>query len=633
MAEPLRCDIPAQADHAQLYQQLVAELADFAVFLTDPMGGITTWNPGVERILGYRENEWIGQPLQIIFTPEDRAAGIPGREMAVAARDGRAPDIRWHQRKDGSGVFIEGTLVALKASDGKLLRFSKVMRDITERKKTEEALRVSEERYRTLFNSIDEGFCTIEVLFNANGKAHDYRFLEANPAFEKHTGLVGAVGRTIREFVPHHDAHWFEIYGGIAITGLPARFENPAEGLGRFYDVYAFRIGKPEERQVAILFKDITAQKAAETERERLLQQIEAERQRLEQVFAEAPVAIIVLRGPEFVVELANPSYHHLVQGRELVGRRFADIVPELGSDVWDAFHEVMTTGVPFVRDEFYVPYDRDGDSVVEDYWFNVLYHPLREADGAISGIVAVTVDVTHQVRARQELERVNRGLEEFAHVASHDLQEPLRMVHSYSQLLARRLGDLTEEQKEFVGFIQSSVKRMERLIKDLLSYSRTVHTVGEMVTSDANLEEALRLALSQIESRAAETGAVITHEPLPTVRGNVTQLSHVFQNLLSNALKYQKPGQPPEVQIHARRQEEEWVISVRDNGIGFDPRQAERIFGLFKRLHREDEYPGTGLGLAICKRIIERYGGRIWAESGPGVGSTFHFSLPAGPS
>jgi light-regulated signal transduction histidine kinase (bacteriophytochrome) len=262
-----------------------------------------------------------------------------------------------------------------------------------------------------------------------------------------------------------------------------------------------------------------------------------------------------------------------------------------------------------------------------------VLYHPLREADGAISGIVAVTVDVTHQVRARQELERVNRGLEEFAHVASHDLQEPLRMVHSYSQLLARRLGDLTEEQKEFVGFIQSSVKRMERLIKDLLSYSRTVHTVGEMVTSDANLEEALRLALSQIESRAAETGAVITHEPLPTVRGNVTQLSHVFQNLLSNALKYQKPGQPPEVQIHARRQEEEWVISVRDNGIGFDPRQAERIFGLFKRLHREDEYPGTGLGLAICKRIIERYGGRIWAESGPGVGSTFHFSLPAGPS
>lgn len=387
MAEPLRCDGLTQADHAQLYELLVSELTDFAVFLIDPTGCIASWNPGVERLLGYQEHEWVGQPAHIIFTPEDRAAKRPEEEMTVARRNGRAPDNRWHQRKDGSRLFVEGTMVALKDTSGVLLGFSKVMRDVTARQQAEAALLASEVKYRQLFDSIDEGFCIIEVLFDGQGKAYDYRFLEANPAFEKHTGFSDAMGRTIRELVPDIEPHWSDLYGKVALTGAPVRYENRAKEMGRFYDVFAFRIGEPEQCRVAVLFSDIT-------DRERMKQEVVASRERLNQVFQQSPVAIVVFRGPEFVVELANPPYLALLQKREVVGRRFADVVPELSKDVWDAFRHVMDTGEPFVRSDFHILYDQDGNGVAEDHWFNVAYHPLREGNGAVSGLVAVSSEV-----------------------------------------------------------------------------------------------------------------------------------------------------------------------------------------------------------------------------------------------
>jgi PAS domain S-box-containing protein len=395
--------------------------------------------------------------------------------------------------------------------------------------------------------------------------------------------------------------------------------------MGRWFRVYAFPVGGD---QFALLFNDVTAEKAAEAEQSRLLNQIKSERQRLQQVFAQAPVAIIVFRGRDFVVELANPPYQALVQGRELVGHPFRDVMPELGQDVWDVFHRVLDTGEPYIAEDWHVPYDADRDGVLEDHWFNVNYHPFREPDGSVSGFIAVLTEVTTQVLARKELERVNKELEEFAYIASHDLQEPLRMVNIYSQLLLRRCVPNEPQAQEYAGLIQDGVNRMQLLIRDLLTYSRTVQR-EELPVGPADLSAALSEARSVLHNRIEESGAEIHAEELPLVCGNTQQIAHVFQNLLSNALKYRKPDVQPQIRISAKREDKQWIIALQDNGIGFEQQYAERIFGLFKRLHNA-EYPGTGVGLAICQRIIERYGGRMWAEGKSDVGAIFYFSLPS---
>ena len=236
--------------------------------------------------------------------------------------------------------------------------------------------------------------------------------------------------------------------------------------------------------------------------------------------------------------------------------------------------------------------------------------------------------DITDQLKTQEELRRMNRELEEFAYVASHDLQEPLRMVNIYTQLILRGLNGKNATLNQYGDFVRQGVLRMEMLIRDLLT-SR-VPSCREPPVGSADLSAAFTEALSVLKNRIEESGAVIYALPLPMVHGDTLQMAHVFQNLLSNALKYRRQEVPPEIHISVREDGEQWVVSIRDNGIGFEQQYAERIFGLFKRLHK-DEYAGTGLGLAICKRIVERYGVRMWADGVPGEGATFYFALPRG--
>ncbi|HYR07471.1 MAG TPA: ATP-binding protein, partial [Longimicrobium sp.] len=248
----------------------------------------------------------------------------------------------------------------------------------------------------------------------------------------------------------------------------------------------------------------------------------------------------------------------------------------------------------------------------------------------------AVLRDVTDRFQAEEalaqqadELARSNAELEQFAYVASHDLQEPLRMVASYTQLLARRYGgQLDDDAHEFIGYAVDGVRRMQSLISDLLAYSRVGSRGVAMERVDLNA--VLDRTRDVLQTSLQEAGAEVTSDPLPTVPADPVQMGQVLQNLVGNALKFRGEA-PPRVHVGARRSGAEWVISVQDNGIGIAPEYAHRIFVIFQRLHTRAEYEGTGIGLAICKKIVERHGGRIWVESEPGHGATFLFTLPAG--
>jgi light-regulated signal transduction histidine kinase (bacteriophytochrome) len=230
---------------------------------------------------------------------------------------------------------------------------------------------------------------------------------------------------------------------------------------------------------------------------------------------------------------------------------------------------------------------------------------------------------------ANQAIQRANDRLREFAHVASHDLQEPLRSVAGFSELLRRKYkGQLDEQGDEFIEFINAGATRMQNLIRALLEYSRATAAGGEPV-EPVDSAAALRIALDNLNTAIHSTGASIQTLDLPTVKAHEIALVQLFQNLISNAIKYSK--EHPLIQISAQREEAFWKFAIADNGIGIDPHDQDRIFQIFKRAHG-DEYPGSGIGLAICSRIVERYGGRIWVEGAPGQGSTFFFSLPAAP-
>ena len=231
--------------------------------------------------------------------------------------------------------------------------------------------------------------------------------------------------------------------------------------------------------------------------------------------------------------------------------------------------------------------------------------------------------------RLTQELSTANKDLQQFAYVASHDLQEPLRMVTSFVQLLAERYkGKLDKDADEFIGFAVDGATRMQALIEGLLDYSRVGTRGKEFAPTDS--ETALQQAEQNLKVAIEESGAEITHDPLPTVPGDDVQLTELLQNLIANAIKFHRADEPPRIHVSAEQQHGEWVFSVKDNGIGIESRHVDRLFKVFSRLHAPDEYPGTGIGLAVCKRIVERHGGRIWVESEPGKGSTFYFTIPA---
>jgi len=262
------------------------------------------------------------------------------------------------------------------------------------------------------------------------------------------------------------------------------------------------------------------------------------------------------------------------------------------------------------------------------DFFANGFMNALYDEQGRLIGYTKIMSDETARKQLQDALTESNTALEQFAYAASHDLQEPLRTMRSYAQLLTRKYqGQLDADADLFLGFIVNAAARMGSLINDLLAYAR--FTTEEERPVSVALDEDLEAAITHLDEAIKESGATVTHDAMPTLPVDRGQMVRLFQNLIGNAVKYRKADEPAKVHLSAEQTGAEWVISIRDNGIGFDPKDASAIFQPFKRLHTAEEYPGTGVGLAICRRIVQAQGGRIWAESVLGEGTTFFFTLP----
>jgi PAS domain S-box-containing protein len=275
--------------------------------------------------------------------------------------------------------------------------------------------------------------------------------------------------------------------------------------------------------------------------------------------------------------------------------------------------------------------YRKDGTS----FWNDLVMSPVFDDAGALTHFVGLQLDITERItyeqrlkESQKQLERSNKELEQFTYAASHDLQEPLRMVSSYLQLIEERYKDkLDEDGETFIGFATDGARRMQSLVNDLLTLSRVRTTARVFKVEDFN--EILDEVTVNLQAAIVEADAAITHDALPKLKVDRTQIMQLLQNLVSNAIKYRKPGLKPIIHLAALKKRNVYEITVSDNGIGIDPAYFERIFGVFQRLHTRTEYPGTGVGLAICSKIVERHGGEIWVTSTEGKGSVFHFTLP----
>jgi PAS domain S-box-containing protein len=469
---------------------LIEGVADYSIFMLDPQGTVVTWNAGAERMKGYKANEIIGENFSRFYTQSDVNQGKPQEELRIAAASGRSDSEHLRVRKDGSHFWAKLVLTAARDESAKLLGFSEISHDITERKR-------AEANYERVVETSLNGM----IVVNQSGE-----IVSLNVQAERQFGYYrdDLVGRHIETVIPRGVTERLGAHGTDATT----RTRNLQLGL-------------------------------------------------------------------------------------EIQGHR---------SDGVDFPIEIMLT-------------PRES---AEDVLTTVAIRDLTERKNAERLLAATAA----------ELKRSNDELAQFASIASHDLQEPLRMVASYTELLARNYqGRLDSNADEFIAFAVDGCKRMQQMIRDLLIYSRA----GSERPALANIssEDTLQDALVNLRAAVQESGAIVTHDSLPEILIDRGQLTQVFQNLIGNAIKYHNVG-VPRVHVSALAQASgQWTFSVRDNGLGIDAREFDRIFVLFQRLHAREEFTGTGIGLSICKKVLERLGGRIWVESTVGAGSTFHFAVP----
>ncbi len=647
------------------YFRALIENSSDAVEILDAEGVVRYKSPSYRHVLGHNPDEQAGTDFSKNIHPDDvERCATAFRELLATPGSSQVFEVR-ARHADGTWRTIEAVGTNM-LSDPIVKGIIVNVRDVTER-------RQSEESFRTIFENASYGILLADV--------ESARFFMGNRT------ICRMLGRD-REELEHMsvpdihpleslpevmDAFERQARGELLVaTDLPVL---RADGSAFYADITSAPIEVMGKSYVMGIFSDVTDRKQAQEalqqahdelekrvkQRTRALEKAnrklksemherkEAERRvrQQEEYFRsliENSSDAIAIMDADGTILYESPSVERILGYRpdELVGRNVVEYVHgDASQEVASVRATILgTPGQPVGPVEMSIRHRDRSWRTVECMLHNLLDEPK------VGGVIVNYRDVTERREAEDdlretltELQRSNDELEQFAYVASHDLQEPLRMVSNYVELLEMDYkGKLSEDADEYIDFITDGTRRMFKLIDDLLAFSRVRTKAQPFEPTDVNhvLEDVLENLRTSIEEAQAE----VTSGDMPTVTADACQVAQVFQNLISNAIKF-RGERPPRIEISAQREKgrrgkdgaesskDHWVFSVRDNGIGLDPEYAEKIFVIFQRLHSQEEYPGTGIGLAVCKKIVERHGGRIWVESDPGEGSVFHFTIP----
>jgi len=604
-ARELTADNPTQQGKLTVLQSIINQKIEHADLVI-----------GLRRTKGLQaaiEAAQSGRGDQIMLEIRGVVRALQDKELQLLAQ--RDADSKW-RFGEAKAVLLFGTILGLliTAAAG-----WSVQRDASKRGDAEEALRDSEEKYRTLVHAVQD-----YAIFMLDPLG---RVVTWNAGAERINAYSAAeiIGRDFSSLFPPDDVTRGRPAEVLRITAASGRHEEQGLRVRKDGSLFlasvtltALRDPQGELRGYSVISRDLSETKESEAKYRGLLEA--------------APDAMVVVNQAGEIVLLNLQAEKRFGYRRdELLGQKVKNIIPEgfaerLIADgtrsAAEALAQQIGTGIELSGRR------KDGS----EFPLELMLSPLESAEGTL--VTAAIRDITTRKKAEadllqnvQDLNRSNQELEQFANIASHDLQEPLRMVASYTQLLSRRYkGKLDADADEFIAYAVDGASRMQRLIQDLLAYSRVGSKAGNLV--DTSSEDALRQALQNLRGVIEESGALVTHDPLPSVMADEIQLIQLFQNLVGNAIKYQNSG-VPQVQIGATRTiGKKWTFSVQDNGLGIEPQYFEKIFGMFQRLHKREEFAGTGIGLAICKKIVEPHGGRISVESQVGEGSTFRFVL-----
>jgi PAS domain S-box-containing protein len=630
----------ALRESEERYRSLVEATAQI-IWDTNAEGELVTEQPRWSAFTGQTYEEYKGWGWLNAIHPDDQFQ--TARAWLDALANSSLYEVEHRLRRyDGEYRYMSVRGVPVLEPDGSIREWVGVHKEITERKRAEDALKQSEHRYAQILDSVqDMVFCKApgSVVVYANKAACQYYGM----TLEQLRGITDVPFNKI-DYTQQYLRDDLQVFTTGQVIEVQEEPNVRADGETRFFHTIKTPIFDTDGNVVQIVgvSRDITERKQVQEALASALAEAEAARTELQRVFMQAPAAIETSRGPNHIIETANPLYIQLTGKRELLGKPAREVFPELeGQGFFELLDQAYTTGEPFVGKEMRAVFDRNGDGKLEESFWNFVYQPLVDADGKVYGLMTHAVEVTQQVQARQEiekkaeelanlteaLERSNRELDQFAYIASHDLKAPLRAIANLAEWIEEDLADqLADESREYLNLMRKRVYRMAALIDGILHYSRAGR-VQEVETVDVSA-----LVSEAIELLAPPSEVLIVVDPgMPTFNTERTALEQIFMNLIGNAIKYVQ-GSDARVRVSVREVGKYYEFAIADNGPGIAPEYHEKIWQMFQRLEARDKVEGTGVGLSIVKKIVESRGGRVWVESDVGAGATFYFTWPKRP-